>query len=163
MSDRIRRSRENLRRGRRPHNLSGQQLLGMAICGWASAPFRASGRSRTIAAKRTAQGRRPRHRDKHDSELQQQCPYHALLFVDAAAWTAAAMGANASGVVRLEGDSRVSLKSATTGSYSFILPRQWQSDTRNRESNAEYGIATQKPPVLRTPPTPATTHIGRGY
>jgi len=44
--------------------------------------------------------------------------------VDIAAWAAAAMGANTSGVVRLKGDSCVSLKSgavlAARGSALFV-------------------------------------------
>ncbi len=42
---RIQRSRENLRRSRRPYHLSGEQLLRMAFCGWTQSPFRASARS----------------------------------------------------------------------------------------------------------------------
>jgi alkanesulfonate monooxygenase SsuD/methylene tetrahydromethanopterin reductase-like flavin-dependent oxidoreductase (luciferase family) len=67
-------SDENLRGGCRAHNLSGQQLLGMAICGRTSALFRASERSRATATERPSQGRRPRHRDQHDPELQHNVP-----------------------------------------------------------------------------------------
>ena len=57
-------SREDLRRSRRPYHLSGEQLLSMAFCGRTQSPFRASARSRTVAAKRASPGGRPRHGDK---------------------------------------------------------------------------------------------------
>jgi hypothetical protein len=110
---------------------------GIAKCGWTSAPFRASARSRPAAAKRLSQGRRPRYCDQHNSELPQERPDHALLFVDAAARTAAAMGANASRVVRLEGDSRVllirAMRSSARGEIAersllkICAPSRWTS------------------------------------
>ena len=39
--------------------------------------------------------------DKHDSGLRQQRPHHPLLFVDATAWIAAAMGSSASRALRI--------------------------------------------------------------
>jgi alkanesulfonate monooxygenase SsuD/methylene tetrahydromethanopterin reductase-like flavin-dependent oxidoreductase (luciferase family) len=85
----IGRPHENVRRSRRPHHLSGRQPFGMALRGWASAPFGASARSRATAGKRPFQGRRPRRRDQHDSELHQQRPDHPFLFVDIATGIAA--------------------------------------------------------------------------
>ena len=49
------------------------------------------------------------HQEKHASELHQQRPHYTLLFVDIAGWTAAAVGANASRAVRLQGDPGVLL------------------------------------------------------
>src|ERR1700739_570548 len=81
----------------------------MAIGGRASTPFRRTERPRGTAAKRPSPGRRPRHRGQHDSEIHRQRSYHPLLHMDIAAGTAAAMGANPSGAVRLKGGPCVSL------------------------------------------------------
>jgi len=62
-----------------------------------------------VAAKRAVAGGRPRDCDSHDPRLGGHRADHPLLLVDLAARAAATLGADASGVVRLEGDSGVSL------------------------------------------------------
>ena len=67
--DRLGRSRKNLRRSRRTHDLSDQQLFRMVIGGWPSAACSAPAGSRSTTAKWTSSGRRSGHRDQHDSEV----------------------------------------------------------------------------------------------
>jgi hypothetical protein len=125
--NRIQGSREDLRRSRRPYHLSGEQLLSMAFCGRTQSPFRASAGSRTTAQKRAAPGGRPRHGDKNDSGLRHRCPYHPLLFLDAAARTTATLGSDASGALRIQGDPRVSLNGGTPAQYLLSRPKSFSA------------------------------------